>query len=322
VQDVRPTDPANKVVAVLVSDIHLSQQAPSTRITTDGDWFGVMAYSLQQLTRLSSQYDVDIIAAGDIFDKWNSSPELISFALRELPSMYSIPGQHDLPCHNFEDRKKSAYWTLVEAGRLQDISNRRLAMNGFAVTGVPYGADLDEIPIPEKWTLGFELLAIHRYLWIKDDQKYVGASDNFGFNFYKKIVKNFDAVLFGDNHITVTYNLDKKLADKPSVFNPGSFMRRTIAQVLHQPIVGLLHADASITPYFIQSSDKFLSVEDVKKLLPDIKVSFEQILETLKESMTEVVYDFKQIMKQFLEGSNLSDSVKNYINEAMENVRK
>ena len=46
---------------------------------------------------------------------------LISFAIRELPSCYAIPGQHDLPNHSYTDIQRSAYWVLVEAGIIKKI---------------------------------------------------------------------------------------------------------------------------------------------------------------------------------------------------------
>ena len=54
-----------------------------------------MQRSLEQIRDLQKEFDCPVICAGDIFDKWNSPPELINFAYDNLPEIYAIPGQHD-----------------------------------------------------------------------------------------------------------------------------------------------------------------------------------------------------------------------------------
>jgi hypothetical protein len=62
-----------------------------------------------------------IVYVGDIWDHYRQPPEAINWAIRELPKGYAIPGQHDLRHHNYEDIKKTAYWTLMEAGVILDM---------------------------------------------------------------------------------------------------------------------------------------------------------------------------------------------------------
>jgi DNA repair exonuclease SbcCD nuclease subunit len=109
----RAADP-NPVIAILCSDIHLSERAPIARAVGQ-DWFTVQKRYLDQLRELKEKHNAILIVAGDVFDYWKSSPELINFAIVHMPECYAVPGQHDLPNHNYNDLHKSAYWTLVEA---------------------------------------------------------------------------------------------------------------------------------------------------------------------------------------------------------------
>ena len=111
-----------EVIAIEVADLHLSHRGPSNR-TAKPDWYEIMAYYLDQLTALQIKYDhCPIVVAGDFLDHWNQPPELINFLIDELPeNIYGIPGQHDLPNHSYDHIHRSAYWTLVEAGKINDI---------------------------------------------------------------------------------------------------------------------------------------------------------------------------------------------------------
>ena len=114
----------SKVIAVLCSDIHLSHKPPVARSSED-DWYAAMARTLDQVLDISNEHTAPLIIAGDLFDRWNSQPELINFAMGSFRAfqhgVYAIPGQHDLPYHDYTEIHKSAYYTLVKAGVIIDI---------------------------------------------------------------------------------------------------------------------------------------------------------------------------------------------------------
>jgi DNA repair exonuclease SbcCD nuclease subunit len=62
-------------LAVLVADLHLSLQQPACR--ADENWLAVQKRYLKQLSVIG----LAVICAGDIFDRWNPSPELLVFAI-------------------------------------------------------------------------------------------------------------------------------------------------------------------------------------------------------------------------------------------------
>ena len=110
-----------RVVAIACADIHLQHTAPICR-SGEPDWYAAMARPLEELRGLQENYDCPILCAGDVFNHWNNCPpELINWAIKHLPKMYAIPGQHDLPQHRLDDVRKSAYWTMVEAGVIENL---------------------------------------------------------------------------------------------------------------------------------------------------------------------------------------------------------
>ncbi|GAG04154.1 unnamed protein product, partial [marine sediment metagenome] len=151
----------SKVLALLCSDLHLSHVPPAAR-SAESDWYAAMKRPLdeiRELARLHGKADglkqVKILCAGDVFDssgadrrRWNSPPELINFAIDALPEgMYCIPGQHDLPNHNYGEIKRSAYWTLAKAGKLHNLppgKSMLLRLDGSAtVTAFPWGYEIE-----------------------------------------------------------------------------------------------------------------------------------------------------------------------------------
>jgi DNA repair exonuclease SbcCD nuclease subunit len=102
------------------SDLHLSHKPPVAR-AVEPDWYAAMRRPIADLAKRSRKDRAFVVCAGDIFHHWNEPVELVNWAARELPDMYSIPGQHDLPYHRYEDIEKSSYFNLCIQGTLHDL---------------------------------------------------------------------------------------------------------------------------------------------------------------------------------------------------------
>ena len=187
-------------IAILCSDLHLSLTAPVAR-TAEPDWLAAQGRVLKQVRLLQElAFDVPVIYAGDVFDRWNVSPELINWVIDNLPHGYAIPGQHDLPLHQYEDVNRSAYWTLVKAGVIEDLEygkpivvNDRLVLYGF-----PWGKKILSLADPIKGKLN--VAVVHAYCW-KAGYCYPGASQSVGVAEMSKMLSGYDAATFGDNHL-------------------------------------------------------------------------------------------------------------------------
>lgn len=310
----------SRVEAILVADIHLSHKPPIARSCED-NWYDVMRYYLDQLRRLSQGINnplklghmiignIPIICSGDIFDKWNAPAELINFALVNLPRMLTIAGNHDLPNHSYKERERSAYWTLVEAGKIDDLvaSGHQCVSEQLTVYGVEYGGEIPNIQ-PSNG-LNNNLVVIHDYIWTAETG-HPNAPEEKRLKRWRQRLQGFDYALFGDNHTTIHSE-----SSTPKIFNPGSLMRRTIDQVDHKPCVGLLMSSGEIKKHYLDCDrDKFLSREE----LP-IRVALEmEELLTEMRCLKETTLDFREAMVRRLDDVDVKKETKRMILEAMD----
>ncbi len=301
-----------KVIAILCADIHLSIKVPVWR-SAEPDWFAAMQRPLDELTVLQLKYDCPILCAGDIFNKWNSSPELINWALKYLPgNMYCIPGQHDLPDHNYDEIHRSAYWTLVKAGKIQNISYGAPAIfEEKIIYGFPYGESRIGQHIPKDRTIKIALC--HEYIWVPG-RSYPDAPSN------QKItgslsVLGYGVMVFGDNHngFTTSSSRDK---NKTLVFNCGCLMKRKSDEINYKPQVGLLLASGEVKPYFLNiSKDKHLDIIDDATAVEELDI--EEFLEELKK-LGDTSLEFTTAVERFFKKHKTHPSVQKILRKAGE----
>lgn len=263
---------------IFVSDIHLSHNPPSLR-HEEPDWYEAMRRVLCELRMLQRRLDAIVLCAGDVFDAWNSPPELINFAIEQLPKMYAIPGQHDLPYHNYEKIEQSAYWTLVEAGTITNIEpGTYIETYGYKIHGFPYGFPL----VPnEKKDDDIHIALVHSYCWI-DGKSHGNASEKTNLRNYE--ISGYDFVAFGDNHIGFVSG---------NVINCGGLFRRTKADMNRNPFVGVL-INGKIKKHLIDCSQDVYSLQDRQ-----VKVNFNEFLHDVKELGDIAGKDIKDIIVDY-----------------------
>ena len=260
---------SEEVVAVLVSDLHLSHKAPVAR-SAEPDWYGAMGGYLRQLRDLarggpSSPGEIPVVCAGDVFDKWNPPPELINSAIANLPTLHAVPGQHDLPNHRYEDKERSAYWTLKEAGKIIDlVPDSPADVPGripIRLHGFPWGFPVKPLENPCDFAL--EVAVIHDYLWVSRTG-YVGAPKEKRLKNRRGQFQGYDVAVVGDNHTHF-----HALSGDCQVWNNGGFMRRKSDERGRIPCVGLLYADGTVERRLLDvSGDRWLEAggDFVRKL--------------------------------------------------------
>lgn len=259
-----------KPLAILLSDIHLSHRAPVAR-SEEPDWYAAMARPLKQVRRLSRELGgVAVVAAGDIFHKWNSPPELINFALRHLPDeMYCVPGQHDLPLHVLEDKDKSAYGVLVRAGKIIDLNPSKpleVGVDGLVLHAFPWNVTITPCPSAFVKQGRINLAVAHAYIWRSKETGYPGADPEKRVGSYQKALRGYDAAVFGDNHKGFKFVLEHGCV----VFNHGTFYRRTSDEINWKPRVGVLFDDGRVEDYFLATEeDRMLAAADPRLVVED-----------------------------------------------------
>lgn len=260
-----------------------------------------MKRPLLELKALSEYFQCPNIVAGDVFDKWNSSAELINFALKTMPEIHAIPGQHDLPLHNYDDIRKSAYWTLVEAGKIKNLFPGKLYRKGdLLIQGFPWNYEIT--PIEDTSDL-ITLAVIHSYCW-KGKCKYPGADDKEKIGAYKKQLAGFDCAVFGDNHIGFS-----GICGDCEVINTGSLMRQKSDQREYKPRVGLLLRTGEIEEYYLGiSHDAFQKKQDLGFLAED-EVDMEELIKEL-EQLGDASLNFKQSIETYCKKNKVSKNTK------------
>jgi len=305
-----------EVIAILTADIHLSTKVPPWK-SAEENWFDAMKRPLGELRGLQLKYECPILCAGDIFDRWNSSPELINFALEYLPdNMYCIPGQHDLPNHNYGEIERSAYWTLVKAGKIRNIPfDMRIHIEdskkgSIAITGFPFGSKLISLPSYAKKDKTLQIALIHEYKWIKGksypnapiESKLTSSILQYG----------YDVIVYGDNHNGWLFaNMEGT-----TIFNCGCLMRRKSDEKHYKPQVGLLLESGRVQSHFLDiSKDKYLDSIDDSAAIEELDI--EEFLEELKK-LGDTSLEFTAAIKRFFQKHKTHPTVQKILLKAGE----
>lgn len=301
------------VLAVLAADLHLSHTPPILR-STEPSWYKAQKRVLNQLNDMCCKYEAPLILAGDIFHKWNPPPELINFALKYLPDdTLAIPGQHDLPHHSYKDRKKSAYGTLVQAGKIHDIQPNIPMVLGKNLTlyGFPWGHEITSCP-DKPIPFNIHLAVIHDYIWTQGHHYPNPPKGNSASDFRKRL-KSYDVALFGDNHSHFMYELDQGY----KLLNNGCLMRRRADELNYTPSVGLLLNSGKIKIKKLDcSEDKFINTNTAIDIA-DKALDMTEFLEELVDLGVKGL-DFISAVKAFIKDNNIDTRVAKILSQSME----
>lgn len=306
-------------IALLCSDIHLSLKPPYAR-AKESDWFEAMARPLNVLTLRAQQLKVPVICAGDIFDRWNSPAEVINFAIAHLPlGMICVPGQHDLPYHNYMAIEKSAYWTLAKAKAIKHLGHQdgmTIEVKGPSRAHVlnifGFGWDEEITPLPKDFIGKDEinLAVVHKYIH-DGKNKYEEAPDEVHVKEFTKQLRGYDAALFGDNHKWFT-----TMAGQCEVINTGTMMRRKTDEVDYEPVYGVLYSDGSIEtdPYPI-GLDVIATKEGAHLEIEDGAVrDFVRELDRIGYD----ALDFREAINQYFDTHEITKEARSIILKALE----
>lgn len=299
-------------IAVCVADLHLSLLPPACR--ADKDWLKTQAFYLKQLRVFAE--DLPILCAGDIFDRWNPPPELITFALRELPDgMLCVPGQHDLPNHRLDQVYRSGYGVLVEAGKIKNISSSVLVPPSGNLAAYGFGWEEELEPLSDSNTPRnatkaiIHIALIHRYCWT-EGKGYPDAPESDLVSAYKKQLKGYDVAVFGDNHKHFIAQ-----AGDCTVFNCGGFIRRKSDEISRKPCVGLICADGTVERRLLDTSiDLF---HDAPEKREEVSVDMKAFIDGL-EKLGEHGLNFREAVERHLKNDDIAKETKEIILKALE----
>jgi len=297
-----------RVLAICCSDIHLSLTSPIAR-SVEEDWLECMGRQLDELKALSEEHDAPIVVAGDLFDRHDPKPELINFALARFPKCYAVPGQHDMIHHRLGDIKKTAYYTLVQAGIVTNLKpGRPVDVGGLTLHGFPWGTKLH--PLRTKpHDLVLDIAVVHKYMWKNLDSFY--SPDDAHASVVAPNLKGYNIVVIGDNH----QPWHGKYNGGTTFWNCGGFYRRRSDEVNHKPSVGFIMSDGTMERYYLDvSKDKFLDQKDIAAVKG---LDSEGFLNELA-SLGDTPVSFREAIIRAMERERVSEGVRNIVTKAME----
>jgi len=306
----------NSATAILVGDLHLMDRQPQCR--TD-DFWKAQEKKILWLRKLQEKHQCPVLCAGDVFDKWNSSLELVGWAIRNLPYMYTIYGQHDLPQHNLSLAHRSAVNVVQSANRIF-ISNkgkRYSPFDNFELYGYNYGQPYksEQLKTIRKSNNIKRKIAVRHIMTYspKLGKPFPDCTSDNARVLLKKM-KEFDLILTGDNHQAFV------LVDGPNerlLVNPGSFTRISADQIDHKPRVYLWWAEHNqIRAEFVPIEEGVVTREHIEiKQEKDRRI--EVFIKKLNEQM-EIGLSFEENMNRFFNKNKVKQGIVDLIWEVME----
>ena len=312
-----------KVTAILMADRHLRERPPLCR--TD-NFFLAMVKKLEFIRDLQNKHDCPVWEAGDVFDKWKSSPFLLALALRMMKNVTAIAGQHDLPNHNLKYYDKSSLAVLESAGNVSVIRTDQLSEERFNeymdigstttldLVGFPYGTTPHPILYPK---IGCRYIClIHELIYQKENPPFpgaekVGTTDR---GIFKRL-SGYDLIISGDNHHSFSLESRGRL-----LVNPGTMLRTKADQADHVPRVALYYEeDNSIKWVELPHEKGVISREHI-----DEAAERDEHIEAFLEGLTadvEIGLNYRENLERYLDTNNVSNSVREIVWEAVDEGR-
>jgi predicted phosphodiesterase len=139
----------------------------------------------------------------------------------------AIYGQHDM---KYRQKENTALGALESScGNLRILSGEKIySLDEYIIYGSGYGESIPKIKIRNTKSI----LLIHKM--VVKDKLWTQQTD---FVYVKDLLKEneFDIIVSGDNHTSFSDTVGKKI-----LFNCGSLMRSTVAQIEHKPVMYML----------------------------------------------------------------------------------
>lgn len=274
----------------------------------------VQASYLKQVKQMAAPLGLPILCAGDIFDRWNAPPELINFALRELPDgMICVPGQHDLPNHRIDQIDRCGYGVLKQTGKIIDIAGRVHVTHDLFIRGFGWGQEIKPIKDDDEVNDegGPSIALIHRYCW-DIEHSYPGAPKENHVGEFMKRLKGYDIACFGDNH----KGFLRVLKTGTTVLNVGGFIRRKSDEITYHPAVGIIFDDGTVKHKKLTLLDDFhVGVEDRE----EVPLNMEEFIQGL-EALGEHGLNFREAVENHLRNEEIDKETKEIILRALDNT--
>ncbi len=313
-------------IAAFIGDIHFSDVRPACR--AEEDWIGAQIRTMEALSetlwRVNPTKLIPLFIAGDLFHKWNSSPELVNAVMDNFPRAYVIPGQHDIPYHDKKLIHKSSYYTATHGSHPLINLESSLLTGNLKVHPFPWGFTDEDI---EKAKNHIEcnpdlthIALAHMYCW-EGENSYPGAPPA---NHVMKVAErfaDFDGVVTGDNHLGFTWRSEghKQFAQKPIVFvhNCGKFLTRSHPETYRNTVIGFLMSGGGFKTEVFGEPRIFRIDEKRTTEVENDQLELDQFIAALLNSRIKI-NDVRSTIKKYIDINKLGQDVAQAVLQMLE----
>lgn len=242
----------NNMITLNTGDWHAPERRPENRID---DYWNTFLRKVDFIMETAEKYKAEfIIQPADLTDTPALSYEnYIELGKKIKKKIYTTWGQHDL---RFRNKKNTVLKALDAFSEVEILTNEYdIIYNGVCIKGCPYN---DEIPSPTEGE--FNILIIHKML-VEDKLWAEQKEFEWGSSFLRR--NKFDLIISGDNHQFFMEQIGNRF-----LFNCGSLMRSSIAQIDHEPKIVIFDTDSrnyEIIKVPIQPAAKVFMLDKVEK---------------------------------------------------------
>jgi hypothetical protein len=309
-----------EAVGIFLADMHLSEMPPVSRCVESGTgWLKVQKEYMLQLAAIQLVHKCPIFIAGDIFNKWDCTPHLLSHAIswfKELRDVYAIPGNHDIPNHNRMELGRSAFWVLVEAGVITPLSGLA-GIGPLVVYPFPYGSKVEK-RVQSRKDLCLHVALIHDYIWTADTGHPFADEGKRVKHWYSRL-EGYDVAFYGDNHIPFSVTKEGKC----TIVNAGCFIKRSADEISLEPRVWLLFSDGFVSFKKLNTSqDRFLEAKGEKVMMEKaLEIDLAEFTNELLRLNSQRL-DFCRTVLSWIERANIPEDVKSYMLRAIGTLGK
>lgn len=285
---------------LVTGDWHITEKVPENRID---DYCKAQYRKINWILATATANNAVILQPGDLTDSPRISYETFIkyhslFDLAGVP-IFVVAGQHDLRYHT--NIHNTPLYALHQTEVVQ------LAMGLDCIYGAGWE---EEIPIPNK-KHKYNILLTHRM--VIDEKLWKGQGEaTYARNLLRK--NDYDIIVSGDNHKFFIEEYKGKI-----LFNMGSLMRSTIAQMDHIPQVAIWNSetkDYTLHKVPIEPASEVFQVEKTEKQKKmDAKIS--AFVEGLIEDK-ELGLDFESNILAAMKTNKIKKSIRKIILKAME----
>src|SRR3972149_2812265 len=294
---------------LIAGDLHITSKNPENR--TD-NYFETQIQKINYIVGLAVQNKATLLLPGDVFDSYKQSNLVLQtyiniFSCSEVP-IFTVLGQHDMKYHS-DDTDDTPLAVLEAANVLKIIPNNTPIYDELHIYRASFGEEIPEI-------LDFHMYSIlltHRMI-IHNDKIWDAQK---GFDYAENLLRKheFDLIVSGDNH-----NYFHAQVGNKHLFNCGSLMRATTAQLEHIPKVVLFDTETSKYKEFevpIKPISEVFNLERIKekKKRTDKFASFISGLSNTKSMSLSFEDNLTQYLKENKVEKGVADLLKEVVSE-------